>query len=363
MDLHGGRGRVRRAVQLSAGGLPDDAGRHHGGGRQHPHPLAHHLRPGRAAVAPLSLQGDPGLPGRRRGARARGLRAGVHRPCLLRGVEPVRRLLPQPDVRLVRARARQGLRHGRMVPAAVALPRATSRSWPTSRSPCSAAGSRPSRRSPAASPTRCPSSTCCPACSSATRTTASRPATAISWRCAPATASTASRRRCAAPIDNFPSLPVRWLMRLAAFPLGAHYKPAPDWLGHKCVELVLAPGEVRDRLTRYIYVSRQPQRSDRPARGHLRQGRGRRGGGEEARPRGAAGPGAARARHRLDRRCRQARHHLRRGGAAAARGGGPDGPRHRRRPLRPGRGAAALHDAGAQRARRCRARRQNEAVP
>jgi acyl-CoA dehydrogenase len=59
-------------------------------------------------------------------------------------------------------------------------------------------------------------------------------------------------------VDNFPSLPVRWLMRLAAFPLGARYRPAPDWLGHKCVELVLAPGEVRDRLTRYIYVSSNP---------------------------------------------------------------------------------------------------------
>jgi acyl-CoA dehydrogenase len=60
-------------------------------------------------------------------------------------------------------------------------------------------------------------------------------------------------------IDNFPSLPVRWLMRLVAFPLGAHYKPAPDWLGHKCAELVLAPGEVRDRLTRYIFVSDSPE--------------------------------------------------------------------------------------------------------
>jgi acyl-CoA dehydrogenase len=59
-------------------------------------------------------------------------------------------------------------------------------------------------------------------------------------------------------IDNFPSFPVRWLMRLVVFPLGAYYKPAPDWLGHKCAELVLAPGEVRDRLTRYIYVSDNP---------------------------------------------------------------------------------------------------------
>ena len=47
-------------------------------------------------------------------------------------------------------------------------------------------------------------------------------------------------------------------MRLAVFPFGAHYKPAPDWLGHKAVELVLVPGEVRDRLTRYIFVSNDP---------------------------------------------------------------------------------------------------------
>ena len=56
-------------------------------------------------------------------------------------------------------------------------------------------------------------------------------------------------------IDNFPVVPVRWLMRACVFPLGAHYKPAPDWLGHKVVELVLTPGEVRDRLTRFIYVT------------------------------------------------------------------------------------------------------------
>jgi len=56
-------------------------------------------------------------------------------------------------------------------------------------------------------------------------------------------------------IDNFPVAPVRWLMRGLVFPIGAHYKPAPDWLGHKVVELVLAPGEVRDRLTRFIYVT------------------------------------------------------------------------------------------------------------
>jgi acyl-CoA dehydrogenase len=59
-------------------------------------------------------------------------------------------------------------------------------------------------------------------------------------------------------VDNFPSLPVRWLMRIVVFPFGAHYRRAPDWLGHKVVDLVLAPGEVRDRLTRFIFVSQDP---------------------------------------------------------------------------------------------------------
>ena len=111
---------LRRADQLSDGGLPGDAGRHHGRGRQHPHALAHHLRAGRAALAPLSLQGDPGLPGRRRGARARGLRQGVLRPRRLLAVEHVRRLLPQHHLRPLRHCAGEGLRHGGMVSPAVA---------------------------------------------------------------------------------------------------------------------------------------------------------------------------------------------------------------------------------------------------
>ena len=57
-------------------------------------------------------------------------------------------------------------------------------------------------------------------------------------------------------IENFPVAPVRWLMNWCVFPLGARYRPAPDWLGHKVVELVMQPGEVRDRLTRHIYISR-----------------------------------------------------------------------------------------------------------
>jgi acyl-CoA dehydrogenase len=57
-------------------------------------------------------------------------------------------------------------------------------------------------------------------------------------------------------IDNFP---VRWarpLMRVVVFPLGRRFKPASDALGHQVARHVLQPGEVRDRLTRNIFVSR-----------------------------------------------------------------------------------------------------------
>ncbi len=57
-------------------------------------------------------------------------------------------------------------------------------------------------------------------------------------------------------IENFPVAPVRWLMNWCVFPLGARYRPAPDRLGHQVVSLALEPGDVRDRLTRDIFISR-----------------------------------------------------------------------------------------------------------
>ena len=59
-------------------------------------------------------------------------------------------------------------------------------------------------------------------------------------------------------IDNFPVAPARILMRWLVFPLGSHYKPAPDAIGHKLVRKVIEPGEFRDRLTRDIFVSKDP---------------------------------------------------------------------------------------------------------
>jgi acyl-CoA dehydrogenase len=59
-------------------------------------------------------------------------------------------------------------------------------------------------------------------------------------------------------IENFPVIWMRALMRATVFPLGRRYKPASDRLGHDVVQLALVPGEVRDRLTRHIYVSKDP---------------------------------------------------------------------------------------------------------
>jgi acyl-CoA dehydrogenase len=60
----------------------------------------------------------------------------------------------------------------------------------------------------------------------------------------------------AGTIDNFPVAPVRWALRWLVFPLGRAWRPAADRLGHEVVRLVTEPGEVRDRLTRHIFVSR-----------------------------------------------------------------------------------------------------------
>ncbi|NOU06955.1 MAG: acyl-CoA dehydrogenase [Hyphomicrobiaceae bacterium] len=57
-------------------------------------------------------------------------------------------------------------------------------------------------------------------------------------------------------IDNFPVAPVRWLMRAAVFPFGARRRPASDDLGHQIVGYAMEPGDVRDRLTRDIFISK-----------------------------------------------------------------------------------------------------------
>ena len=56
-------------------------------------------------------------------------------------------------------------------------------------------------------------------------------------------------------IDNFPSVPARWLMRAVVFPLGAPYRPASDALGHRVAKLVLeAPRGARSPDAAYLCV-------------------------------------------------------------------------------------------------------------
>lgn len=59
-------------------------------------------------------------------------------------------------------------------------------------------------------------------------------------------------------VENFPNVFVRGLLRVVVFPFGRHYFPAPDALGSRIVRLAIEPGDVRDRLTRDIYISDNP---------------------------------------------------------------------------------------------------------
>ncbi|MEY4879756.1 MAG: hypothetical protein RJB62_1225 [Pseudomonadota bacterium] len=55
---------------------------------------------------------------------------------------------------------------------------------------------------------------------------------------------------------NLPNRPVAWLLRLVAFPLGRHKRPPSSRLMQACANLIFAPGDVRERLTAGIYISK-----------------------------------------------------------------------------------------------------------
>jgi acyl-CoA dehydrogenase len=58
-------------------------------------------------------------------------------------------------------------------------------------------------------------------------------------------------------LKNFPNRPVAWLLRWLVFPLGKPYRGPSDRLGHQCADLLLAPSEVRDRLTEGLFIPTQ----------------------------------------------------------------------------------------------------------
>ena len=57
---------------------------------------------------------------------------------------------------------------------------------------------------------------------------------------------------------NFPQPVLRAAMRVLAFPLGRHARPASDRANFRLVRAVLRPGAFRDRLTSGVYVSDDP---------------------------------------------------------------------------------------------------------
>ena len=133
---------LRRAVELSARRLSDDAGRHHGRGRQHPHPHADHLRARRAPQPPLPLAEIEAVQNKRPGRGVDGFERALRRPCELHPRQCLRRAVPQshasgcsPARRRTQAPRGAG---GGSSPA----PPAPSRWSPTSRWRCSAAASR-----------------------------------------------------------------------------------------------------------------------------------------------------------------------------------------------------------------------------
>ncbi|MEK7452931.1 MAG: acyl-CoA dehydrogenase [Patescibacteria group bacterium] len=59
-------------------------------------------------------------------------------------------------------------------------------------------------------------------------------------------------------IHNFPVVSIRWVLYFITFPFGARRKIASDDLGHTVTQLVLQPSDVLDRLSNYIYISKDP---------------------------------------------------------------------------------------------------------
>src|SRR5262249_33908886 len=59
-------------------------------------------------------------------------------------------------------------------------------------------------------------------------------------------------------IGNFPNPAVAVLMRICVFPLGNHFTLAKDRAAKRVVSLVLEPNATRDRLTREIFISHDP---------------------------------------------------------------------------------------------------------
>lgn len=66
-------------------------------------------------------------------------------------------------------------------------------------------------------------------------------------------------------LENFPVRPVAWLLGWIIFPLGARFRPPTDRVGGKVARAILEGGDMRDRLTKDMFV---PD-TDEPGLGEL----------------------------------------------------------------------------------------------
>ncbi|MEO7755222.1 MAG: acyl-CoA dehydrogenase domain-containing protein, partial [Dokdonella sp.] len=56
-------------------------------------------------------------------------------------------------------------------------------------------------------------------------------------------------------LRNFPVRPVAWLLRVLVFPFGRREVPPSDRLGRRVAAILCAPGEARDRLGEWVYLT------------------------------------------------------------------------------------------------------------
>jgi acyl-CoA dehydrogenase len=60
-------------------------------------------------------------------------------------------------------------------------------------------------------------------------------------------------------IENFPNRAAALILSMVVFPLGRHFSPPSDELGHQVASLLLEPSAVRDRLTAGVYIPSNPE--------------------------------------------------------------------------------------------------------
>ncbi|MGD2112663.1 MAG: acyl-CoA dehydrogenase, partial [Gammaproteobacteria bacterium] len=60
--------------------------------------------------------------------------------------------------------------------------------------------------------------------------------------------------RLEAVLDNFPNRLIAGITRLLSFPTGRPYRQPSDRLGQRVADIILRPGELRDRLTQGVYI-------------------------------------------------------------------------------------------------------------